>query len=526
MEGTTDIVQRPLHRTLYLASLVLIVVSLPLSRFLLTVGELLLVVNWLAEGNLRVRCSRLRSDRAALFLMLIYVLNIIALLWSHDRHYGLMNDLLHKLPTLFLPLVVATTPPPDRREVRQLIILFIGSVLAATLAGLSLRIANANLFYREASPFIPGIYLGMMLIIAASLLLGGVVHPAARGWRRWSAIILSAWFIFFIFYLRALSAIASLAVVVLLLVIRLAVRSRSITLKIALPTVTAAILLTLALMVTGLWSEVNTVNEVRFGSLPQQTLRGNEYYHDTLSILTENGNYVYLCIAEGELREAWNERSSLDYDGEDLMGQELKGILIRYLASKGLKKEREGVAMLDDDDIRAIERGIANWRNVRRPGIVVRLHEELTGLSYWHRSSGRETSWGSLSKRLDLWRAAVHAFKRYPLTGWGTGGVMRAMEYGKEGTGSSLSDLKMNPHSQYLYLLLSQGVAGMIITILLYVAFVRRKELHRSLLFTLFIVTFLVNFVGNNSFESQPGQELFIVVTVAMAYFRSSASEE
>ncbi|MCK7538609.1 MAG: hypothetical protein MZV63_50445 [Marinilabiliales bacterium] len=36
-------------------------------------------------------------------------------------------------------------------------------------------------------------------------------------------------------------------------------------------------------------------------------VKGNHYLHDTLNIIRENGNLVYLYIADEELREAWNE---------------------------------------------------------------------------------------------------------------------------------------------------------------------------------------------------------------------------
>ena len=114
----TDISRRSVHRGIYLASLCLIAIFLPSSRWLLTVSELILAFNWLAEGNFRTKFSRLRADRAAIAFILIYLLNVIGLAWSADPGYGFSHDLLHKLPTFFMPLIVATTALPGRKMTR------------------------------------------------------------------------------------------------------------------------------------------------------------------------------------------------------------------------------------------------------------------------------------------------------------------------------------------------------------------------------------------------------------------------
>jgi hypothetical protein len=143
------------------------VVSLPSSRYFLTVSELLLIGNWLAEADFKTKFNKLRSDKAAIAFILIYVVNAIGLLWSEDIGYAFKNDLMHKSPTLFLPLILATSPLPDRKKIRLLLLLFISSVLVVSFIGFFSRIFQPNLFFRESSPFISGIYLGMMLIIAA-----------------------------------------------------------------------------------------------------------------------------------------------------------------------------------------------------------------------------------------------------------------------------------------------------------------------------------------------------------------------
>jgi len=205
MAAHTDISRKSVHLSIYFASLCLFVVSLPSSRYFLTISEILLIGNWLAEADFKTKFNKLRSDKPAMAFILIYVVNVIGLLWSEDIGYAFKNDLLHKLPTLFLPLILATSPMPDLKKIRVLLLLFISSVLVVSFIGFFSRIFQSNLFFREASPFIPGVYFGMMLIIAAIQLPLLVKQMTGKKMYFYLSLAISAWLIFFLFYLRALS---------------------------------------------------------------------------------------------------------------------------------------------------------------------------------------------------------------------------------------------------------------------------------------------------------------------------------
>ncbi len=591
MYAETDIKRRNIHRGIYLASLCLIAIFLPSSRYMLTVSEIILAANWVAEGGFGTRFRRLRTDRAAIAFMLIYVLSVVGMAWSEDHAYAFRHDLLHKLPTLFMPLIVSTSALPGKKMTRLILLLFISSVLVVSFIGFFSRLMQPELSFREASPFIPGLYLGLMVIIAAfqlpllawegadKMLLPGrgrsgklteresdttgekpmpvsadtgdgtmpdtmqmsdgvdVVEgplPAPddainlplpawviSGSRKFFIVglVISAWLIFFLFHLRTLSGAASFAAALICLTAVFATRSQRILPKILLPALFIIVAALAAGPMVTIWKQTHAETPVIFNSLDSLTARGNPYQHDTLNIIRENGNLVYLYIADGELREAWNERSTIDYDGTNLVGLELRATLFRYMSSLGLRKDADGLNELNDNDIAAVERGVTNHLNLNRPGFYVRVYEEMMSLYLYYESSRQLTEWGSLTKRIDLWRASWEAFRERPLLGWGTGGILPAMEHGLQKNGSTLSGLNMKPHSQYLYILVTLGVAGMIITVILYAFFVVKRQAHRSLMFILFLALFLVNFLGNNSLESQPGQNLFVFFSMIYGYF-------
>ncbi len=526
MAAHTDITRKSVHHTIYFASLCLFVVSLPSSRYFLTVSEILLICNWLVEADFKAKFSKLRSDRAAMAFMLIYIVNVIGLLWSEDLGLAFKNDLLHKSPTLFLPLIIATTPVPDTKKIRTLLLLFISSVLVVSFIGFFSRVFQSNLFFREASPFIPGLYFGMMLIIAA--LQVPLLAKQMTGNRKYLylSLAISAWLIFFLFYLRALSGVASFVAVLIYLCVIIVARTTSTLLKISVPAI-FILLAGLAIWpMVEIYKQTHAETATDFSTLERYTGQGTPYLHDTVNTIRENGNMVYIYIADGELRDAWNEKSDLDFDGNDLMNQELRATLYRYMSSRGLKKDRQGFAQLTETDIRAIEKGTTNYLNVTRPGFYIRAYEEMMSLNIYYQSSRNVTSWGSLTKRIDVWRASWEAFKKHPALGWGTGSILKAVDYGIEKNGSTLSGLNMRPHNQFLYILLTLGLTGLIIIIALYVYFLVKIKAHESFMFILFLIVFLVNFTGNNSFESQPGQDLFVFFSLFYGYFYPGLKKE
>ena len=336
MESDIHMNRRTFHRWIYFISLCLIAIFLPSSRYMLTVSEIILAVNWLAEGGFRARFGRLRSDRAAIAFMLIYVLAVVGLIWSEDPGYAFRHDLLHKLPTLFMPLIVATSDLPGKRMTRVILLFFISSVLVVSFIGFFGGLMQPAASFREASPFIPGVYFGLMVLIASfqlpllaregadTMLMPGradagegplpapddAVNLSLPAWmitgsRKFFIVSLavSAWLVFFLFHLRSLSGIVSFAAALILMTTLLAAKSGRILLKVLLPALFIIVTALAVVPMVSIWKQTHAEAPVTFNNLDSLTGRGNPYQHDTLNIIRENGNRVYLHIADGELRE-------------------------------------------------------------------------------------------------------------------------------------------------------------------------------------------------------------------------------
>lgn len=499
-----------IHTWIHYGALVLLVISLPTSSFFISVSLEILAINWLAGGRIKEKFRIFLDNKPALAFSLIYISYLVFLLWTKDFSYALQRDLLHKSPTLFMPLILVSSPKLDAKKVYSLIFLFIATVFTVTLIGLTKKLIHPDISYREISPFMSGIYLGLMLIISATQL--PILVKKLSGDKRhfYIALALSAWFIFFLFYIRALSGIASLAAVLIYLLFHNMKQWRSLLLKIA------AISVFILLIFLTLWPIKDiyrlTQEEIpcNFETLEVYSEHGEAYIHDTTEIHRENGHLIYIHIAEKELAEAWNKKSDIDFYELDHRGWHIRFTLYRYMSSMGLKKDREGFNRLSDEDIRAVENSYTNYLDVDSPGVYTRLREEFAGLYYYRKSSYKDPSWSSLSQRVDLWRASLISLKEKPLFGWGTGSILQALGFGFESYGSPMGKLNLKPHNQFLYILLTQGIIGFLLVFGLYGYTIVRTGAWKIQMFRIFIIIFAINFLANNPLENQLGQNLFV----------------
>jgi len=484
-------------------------ISLPTSRFMMTLSLVFLIANWLFAGGLKTKFRTFLSSKPAVAFTLIYVLNIIGLIWTKDFHFALQNDLLHKLPTLFLPIIVISSPRLSPKRVNLLFSLFIASVFVVTLMGLFVRGFNQGAGFREASPFVPNVYFCMMLIVAAFQLPSLVKIKGTSTRIKLLSIVLSLWFVFYIFFMRSLSGIVAFLGVLVLVIIKSKYRQLKLTFL--------ALFILLSGFFTWLFVDMYSITHTEVAAsspLPTHTVNGNMYSHDTTHILRENGNLVYINIAQDELARQWNKVSALDFYGADNANHALRHTLYRYMASKGLAKDSLGFSSLGQPDISAIEDGVPNYLYTKWPGVFIRVHQTTMGLYMYKKSGYSQPSWSTLTERLDLWRSSYIAFKHKPLLGWGTGSIHVAQDFGLAKAQSALKGKGMKPHSQYLYILLTLGVLGLLAHIVLYGYFVKESRVYKLFMFNAFFITFAINFIANNSIESQVGQNMFVLFSL------------
>ena len=189
-------------------------------------------------------------------------------------------------------------------------------------------------------------------------------------------------------------------------------------------------------------------------------------------------------------------------------GENLEATLVRYLASKGLRKDFEGVAALDEQDIHNIEQGVANYLNWSHPGIYSRLQETLFEYSQYRRLNN--PNGGSLSQRLEYTRASFHLIRKHPLFGVGTGDVATAYQQAYEELQSPLElQHRHKAHNQYLAIAVAFGLLGLALFLVALLLPYLKERRCRTYLYTIFLVIALLSMLPEDTLETQAGASWF-----------------
>lgn len=133
-----------IHQKIFLASMFLTVIALPLSRALLSVSLILLIVNWMVEGEFRRKWLILKKRPIIFFFMGFYLIHLFGLLYT-DNPAAALKSLQVKLPLLFFPLVIGSESRLSRKEFHLVIRGFITSGLMASLLCLLMALRESYL---------------------------------------------------------------------------------------------------------------------------------------------------------------------------------------------------------------------------------------------------------------------------------------------------------------------------------------------------------------------------------------------
>ena len=110
------------------------------------------------------------------------------------------------------------------------------------------------------------------------------------------------------------------------------------------------------------------------------------------------------------------------FNGKDNKGQQVSETLIRYLSSKGLKKDSLGLSKLSNNEIAYIEKGCANYLYINKYSIKSRLHHIIWQLDMYIKT-GNATG-QSISQRIEFLKSSIAIIKDNFIFGVGSGDLM------------------------------------------------------------------------------------------------------
>lgn len=500
------------HKWVYTGGLILLAAALPASVFLMSVVQIMLFLNWLIEGRLKLKWRRFIANRSALVFASIYLVYLVGLFYSTDFSSG-FSTLKTRLPILLFTLIVVTSDPMPRNRWRMVLLAFSASITLVSLVSLQIWISDSYTDFRELSPFISHIRMSLMVAVSVCLLVW-----LARKDGFYGLYFLAVWHLVYLFMLHSLSGIIALGLVALVFSIVWSGRLQSKWKGVGY-TVLLILLSGTAAMLFMLWSNVRLDHGEDLQALDLQTKKGTPYLHDRLASHRENGHRVYIYIAESELREAWEQSSQLDFDGMTASGDKLRVVLYRYMTSKGLRKDFQGFQQMDDLDVLAVEQGIPNVLYKRWPWFITRLHQTLWELNIYKEE--RDPAGHTLAQRLEFWRAARVAIAAKPWFGWGTGDIRSASAYGLETIDSPMDfERWMKPHNQYLSYFVKFGIIGGLWILLAILYPVVREKAWKNSIFTAFLIILFVSMINEDTMDTQAGLSFFVFFYNVLLFLR------
>ncbi len=511
------------HDILYLIALCLIAIGLPLSEALISIGIVAIGINWILEGKFKTKYNLFINNKSLWIFLSIYAVHVLWLIgtenWSHA-----LKDLRIKLPLLVLPLVMGTSLPLNKKKIHFLILLFSASVLVGSLVStyVLLGFSGKEIFDpREISIFISHIRFSLLINISI-FFQGYFIYKKDFIFNRekYFHFFSLVWLVFFLFILNSLTGIIIFLIILFFGLGFMAYKSKK---RINRFLYIGSVLTFLFLFTFYFLQVMHTFSKVEKKdkkSIPEFTKLGNKYFHDFENEQVENNDYVWLYVCEKELQEGWNQVSNLPYDGKDKKGHQLRFTLIRYLTSKGLKKDAEGIGQLTSKDIHLIEEGYANHIYKNKFKLYPKLYE-----TYWQiqvYKNGGNPSGHSVTLRFEYLKAGFNIVKNNFWFGVGTGDVQQSFDNFYDRVNSPLSEKwRRRTHNQFITFLISFGIFGFswIIFALFYPCIKINYDNYFS---TIFIIIALLSMLNEDTLETHTGISFFAFFYALLMFGREN----
>ena len=496
------------HRLLFILGLMVLVVGLPFSSALMSIGIIWLSVNFIWEGNFESKWKKYLLQPAAFLLTAVFILHVLGLFWTENVARGI-HDLRIKLPLLALPIIFSASRSLNKNQLSIVLHFYLASCFLISALSYSAFLGIIDVVVndsRDYSLFIDHIRFSLFLVIA---ILCSVYYLIVKKGKH--ALIYFFLILFFtgvIAIMRAGTALTVLGLLCGIFVVGLFIVKNALPYAIAIRS--AGLLIILAILGFVVFHAVDfyTIRQESIDEVEHFSKSGNPYVFDQVSHKLENGYWVNWYVQEQEMEATWNEVSNFHYTGEDKNGSVLKATLKRYLTSKGLRKDREGVLALSQTDIAAIESGIANMRFLPPHTLGDRAYQimwEIHGLR-----AGDNPQGNSVGQRFLFWKMGLRIFKSNFVFGVGTGDVKDTFDAAYNSIDFYIQEqFRHRAHNQYITIGIALGIIGVILFVSSLAAPFVFEKVSANWFFLAVFVVLIFSMINEDTLETQAGATLF-----------------
>ena len=496
------------NKNWFYTALILFAVSLPLSESFISISAGLLFIFSVYRSFKNNSWHQNRS--LILLIAAIYLLFIISFFTS-SNHKLSAYDLKKNLVFLVIPVAFYLGGEISSIQKRKVLGYFSLAVIISALFALLnyLIIKPEGLFTIHGAGFISHIRFSFMLILSFWILIYFVKSNVTLQYR-WRIILYSSagFILFFIFYQQSLTGIVAFLFSVFIFLILQAFKLtgwKKTTVLVGLAIIIIAPPAYLGIAIKKFYS----IEKVYPETIEKFTPRGNPYYHDFNSPLVENGHFLDIYICEVEMREEWNKLSAIKYDSI-INEYPLRFNLMRYLTSRGLRKDADGIRALDKKDIENVEHGYSNYIFAgQKFSLYPRIYQTIW--EYYMFSKTGYVNYQSFSQRLEFLKAAATIVRQNFLFGVGTGEWKNAFRDAFIKNGSQLKpELYGSSHNQYLNYQVKFGIVGLLFILFCIVYPIVKTRKYNDQLFLIFLLFMAVANLGDSNFESHVGGAFFV----------------
>jgi O-antigen ligase len=508
------------HRWIYLFGLALVAIGLPFSKGLISIGEMVLAANFLLEGRWKERIEKFKSDPTIWFFLGLYVLHLISIIWTSDVQEAL-KELRIKLPLLIFPIVIPLSQRLKRIEFLSIAAVFSGSVILASIVSTHayFQLKDTPGFnFRDISLFTSHIRYSLMVCLSYIILLNCAWVEKKKMWLRFVYLVFALWLSVFIFILQSMTGIVIWLFCSYMLLFYSLFHIKQEVLK----TVGLTILIVTPLFVSFyVFFQIDAFypdKPLNASELERMSVAGNYYHHDTASLTLENGHYINIYISPLELQAEWDKRSKISYvEGKDAKDQYVYTTLIRYMTSKGLRKDSVGFSSLTLTDIAAIENGTANVRFLYGNALDNRIYTiiwELDKMFNEDRVQGH-----SVTQRFEFWKTAWSIFQKNWIIGVGSGDANLEFDQMYDDLNSNLAEkFRLRSHNQFLTIGVRLGSLGLLVFLISIVLPFLRTKSANSFLYVGFAIILYASMLNEDTLDTQVGVTLYAMFNSFLLY--------
>lgn len=489
-----------LHKYLHVLGAAILVVGLPFNKVLMSIGTIWLVANVLLEGNFKEYWEKLKINPIFWVIFGLTIFHFIGLLWSEDLAYGL-RDIRTKLPFFVLPAVFIAKPL-DNAYWKPILYLFVFTLAFISLTNYTIYFLIEQKDYsndiRELSFFSSHIRFGILVVFGAVLAAFQVVQN-----KKWILIwiLLLFWFLYYTLIAQVMTAYFTLFILTIGVIIAFILQLKKWYYQVLIISIFA---LFSGFLINKLVVYLTPdTAPIEVSKLDRYSSSGNIYLHIPENELLENGHHIYTYICHEELAPLWNEISTINYDSLDNRKQPLKATLIRYMTSKGLRKDADGFKSLTDKDIKNIEKGIPSI-NATQNSYLSRL--DGLKMQIYSYQMGTSPSGHSLLQRFEHWKTALFIIRENFWFGVGTGDVQNEFDIAYEELNSPLEKHYWNrSHNQFLTFWVSFGILGFCLFLSLWILLFKYATKNKNWLAYCFALIVVASFIPEDTLETQQG---------------------